>query len=77
MNDVKAKLKAWILARNPAADPASLTDETALITQKFISSVQMLDLILYMENIGANELDPEKLTPQSFASINSIVKNFF
>ncbi|MBC7660573.1 MAG: hypothetical protein H7249_12820 [Chitinophagaceae bacterium] len=75
--DVKAKLKKWIIGKNPTTDLSALSDSTPLITQKLITSVQMLDFILFMESIGANEFDPETLTPQSFATIDTIYQNFF
>ncbi len=74
---VKDKLRAWIISKNPGIDTGALTNQTALITQKYVSSVQMLDLILYIESLGAVDLDPEKLNPQSFASIDVIYQTFF
>ena len=74
---IKMQLKEWIVACKSGAKLEDITDDTALITHKFISSVQVLDLILHLESLGAKSLDPSKLSPQSFQSITSIYQNFF
>lgn len=74
---IKADLKNWIVQCKSGLTVEQIQDETPLIAQKYISSVQVLDLILFVESLGAKDLDPSKLTPQSFQTVNSIYQNFF
>lgn len=75
--ETKNKLKQWIAQCKSDVRPEDILDDTQLISQKYISSVQVLDLILFLEDLGAKELDPAKLNPQSFQTVSSIYQNFF
>ena len=74
---IKMQLKEWIVACKSGAKIEDIADDTALITHKYISSVQVLDLILHLESLGAKNLEPSRLTPQSFQTVTSIYQNFF
>lgn len=74
---IKQQLRLWISQCQSEIKAEDILDTTPLIADKLISSVQVLDLILYLEHLGAEELNPEKLNPKSFQSIQSIYENFF
>jgi acyl carrier protein len=75
--DVRQALRAWILTTSGKVKPEDLTDETPIIEQRIISSLQIMDLILFLEQMMDRSLDVEQLKPGVFRSISVIYRNFF
>ena len=74
---VRQELRAWVLKTSGKVKPEELTDETAIIEQRIISSLQIMDLILYLEQATGHPVDVEQLKPGVFRSISVIYRNFF
>lgn len=75
--EIKRELRKWVLENARAAESAEIEDDTPIIEKRLISSVQIMDLILFMEHLRGDPLDPECIRPGSFTSINAICKSFF
>ncbi len=76
-NEVKSALRTWIIAKSKHADAPTLTDETPILERRILSSLQVMDLILYIEQLSEGPMDPESLKPGVFSSVNRIYENFF
>ncbi|HVL00549.1 MAG TPA: hypothetical protein VM553_12095 [Dongiaceae bacterium] len=76
-SNVKTQIREWILAKNPQVDAGALTDDTALLEKKVLTSIQIMDLILYLEHLQGRPLDIDQVQPENFYSLNTICAAFF
>lgn len=60
----------------PDLDLATIDDHTSLIEEKIITSLQVLDLILHLENASGRRVDRTQLLPGSFRDIATIARVF-
>ncbi|NPU91555.1 MAG: hypothetical protein HPY82_06540 [Gammaproteobacteria bacterium] len=74
---VKTRIRDWILAKNPQVNAAALQDDTALLEQKILTSIQIMDLILFLEHLQERPLDIDQVQPENFHSVNTICAAFF
>lgn len=72
----KQELRGWIAARNEKLGPNGFDDDTPLIQERIITSLQVLDLVLFLEEITGRAVDVEQLKPGAFRSVNIICANF-
>ena len=77
MSTVKTRIRDWILAKNPQVNAAALQDDTALLEQKILTSIQIMDLILFLEHLQERPLDIDQVQPENFHSVNTICAAFF
>lgn len=75
--DIKSQLRDWISSASKKADKVSITDDTPIIEQRIITSLQVMDLILYIEQLTDASINVEDLKPGVFRDVNTIYKNFF
>ena len=71
----KTSLKQW-LEQNCSSDTA-IDDNTKLVEERVITSLKVMDLILFIEQLTDRRIEIEQVRPDSFASINSICARFF
>ena len=71
----REKLRAFVLDSTESAI-ADLTDRTHLFENGILKSIQVMDLILFVEEISGQEIDVEGLKPGAFKDIDTIIKNF-
>jgi acyl carrier protein len=73
----KQRLRAWILENNGRRiDAADLRDDTPLLEQRILSSLQIADLLLFLEELRGAPVDLEGLTGASFRDVDALVKAF-
>lgn len=77
MSTVKTRIRDWILEQNPKVDAAVLADSTPLLEQKILSSIQIMDLILFLEHLQGRPLDIDQVQPENFYSLDTIYSAFF
>ncbi len=70
-------LRAWIRERNPDVPPGEPADGTRIIERRYLTSLQVADLLLYIEELRQAPVDPTRLKPGVFASIDAIAVAFF
>ena len=73
--NTREKLRAFVLDSTESAI-ADLTDQTHLLENGILKSIQVMDLILFVEEISGQEIDVEGLKPGAFKDIDTIIKNF-
>lgn len=74
---VRAVLREWILAATPESDAAGLTDTTPIIGDRYLTSLQITDLILFIEDLRGVPVEIDELTPGTFRDIETIHRTFF
>jgi acyl carrier protein len=77
MSNFKTQIRDWILAKNPKVDGAVLTDDAPLLEKKILTSIQIMDLILYLEHLQGRPVDIDQVQPENFHSLNTIHAAFF
>jgi len=72
----KQRLRAWILEHGQRVDDAELTDTTPLLEKRILSSLQIADLLLFLEELRGEPVDLEGLTGASFRDLGALAKAF-
>ena len=75
--EVRDALRAWVRARNPGLAPHDLDDQTPLIETRYLTSLQILDLLGFVERLRRRAIDPATLRPGAFRDIDAIYHAFF
>jgi len=70
-------LREWIHAANPSAGALCVDPETDLIKSRILESLQLVELVLFLERRTGREILAEHLNPDAFRTLNSIFLNFF
>ncbi len=73
--DVKKQLRDWVASKSKAGKPVN--DDTPLMEQRVITSMQVMDLILFIEKLSGRPVDAGKLKKGVFRDVNTIYENFF
>lgn len=77
-NEVKERLRSWI--RNRSKRPVGefdLDDNTPIIETGYLSSLDIVEFVLYIESLLGDEIDLEDLEPEVFTSTNTMYEAFF
>ena len=75
--DPRQALREWILAQSKRARPDELRDDTPLIEQRIITSLQIMDLVLFVERLRKRPIDPGMIKGAAFRDINALMTTFF
>ena len=75
--EAREALRAWIREHNPDVPAGEPADGTRLIERRYLTSLQVADLLLYIEELRQAPVDPTRLKPGVFASIDDIYGAFF
>jgi acyl carrier protein len=74
--ETKAKLRNWVQEQTKATPTPTVDDDTPIIEHRIISSLQVMDLILYIEQLRGRSIDVQNLTPGVFRDVNTIFDTF-
>lgn len=75
--DVRDALRHWITGASGKTPVENLSDDTPLFRNGILKSVQVSDLILYIEELAERAVDVEQIKPGVFRDIDTIYRNFF
>ncbi|MFQ5930811.1 MAG: hypothetical protein ACE5MM_00235 [Nitrospiraceae bacterium] len=75
--EIRRALREWVLKTSTKITPDELTEETPIIEQGIISSLQVIDLILFLEQLSGRSIDVAQLKPGAFRNIDVIYRNYF
>lgn len=75
--EVRAKLRDWIAkhAKKPLA--ADFNDETPVLELGILSSLDVVEFVLFIENLRGDEVDADNIEPEAFTNINTLHSAFF
>jgi acyl carrier protein len=74
--EAREQLRAWVVETNGKIRAEDLRDDTPLIEQRIITSLQIMDLILFLESLRPTPVDLSKLNGASFRDIDAVCRNF-
>lgn len=75
-SEIRDQLRNWIF-RRAKEKPDELTDETPVLASGLLSSLDVVELILFVEQLRGDEVSLETLEPESIRNVNSIYQTFF
>ena len=75
--DTRDALRQWIAGVSDKATVESLADDTPLFRNGILKSIQISDLILYIEELAGRAVDVEQIKAGVFRDIDTIHRSFF
>jgi len=72
---IRQQLRDWIVAQGRVAR-GDLEDDTPLLEDRLITSLQVVELILFLEALRGRPIDATRLVPGCFRDIDTIARNF-
>ena len=75
--EIRATLRDWVVRTNGKITAAEVLDDTPILERRIVKSLDIMDLILFLEELSGRPIDVEKLKPGVFRSIDAIWENFF
>ena len=74
--EVRAALREWIVKTSGRIRPQALRDDTPILEQRILTSLHVMELILFLENLTGRPIDPQRLKPGVFRDVDTICRNF-
>jgi acyl carrier protein len=74
---IREGLRGWILERSGAAPDALSRDDQPILDEGLLSSLDVVEFILFIESLRDEEVDIESIEPEVFNNIDSLVDAFF
>lgn len=75
-SEIKEQIKNWIVHKNSHVKPEEINEQTPLMEQKILNSLQIVELILYLGKLKGSPVDMSKSQAGSFSSIDKIYETF-
>ena len=75
--EIRQSLRDWIAEKSGKVRPEEIGDRTPIIEQRIISSLQVMDLILFLEQLSGKPIEVDDLKPGVFRDIDALYQNFF
>ena len=77
---IRSRLRAWIVdraERKHGHRVEHFDDRTPIIAAGLLSSLDVVELILFIEEIRGQEVDESQLEPETVESVDAIYKSLF
>lgn len=75
--EIRASLRDWVVRTNGKVSPADIQDDTPILERRIVKSLDIMDLILFLEELRGRPIEVDKLRPGVFRDIDAIWSNFF
>lgn len=76
-NEVRSKLRGWILGRAKTNPGVDFSDQTLLLEKGILSSLDIVEFVLFIESLRGEDVDVEDIDPAVFTSIDTLIAAFF
>ena len=76
-SDVRQKLRDWILKHAKTAPGAAFSDQTQLLEEGILSSLDIVEFVLFIESLRGEDVDVDDIEPEVFTSIDTLHAAFF
>ncbi|HJL18869.1 MAG TPA: hypothetical protein RMH99_24615 [Sandaracinaceae bacterium LLY-WYZ-13_1] len=76
--EIRGALREWILehAKSPPKG-GDLTDQTPLLETGLLSSLDIVEFVLFIEELREEEIDTDEIEPEVFTSVDTLWDGFF
>lgn len=75
--EIRKSLRGWILERSGAPDQRLASDDLPILEEGLLSSLDIVEFILFIESLRGEEVDIEAIEPEVFTNIDTLYKAFF
>lgn len=78
-NELKLSILEWVKSAAKERDEIkanNITMDTPILEARLITSLQVMDLIMYLEHLLGSPIDVNKIKPGAFASVDAICDSF-
>ena len=75
--EVRAKLRGWIAKHTKKPLTAEFDDETPVLELGILSSLDVVEFVLYIESLRGGEVDADNIEPEAFTNVNTLYSAFF
>lgn len=75
--EVRTELRNWIRARAKMPPSKELLDSTPILDQGILSSLDVAELILYIESLKGEEVDIAAIEPKVLKNVDTLYIAFF
>ena len=76
-SDVRTKLRDWIVKHAKTPPGKDFSDQTQLLEQGILSSLDIVEFVLFIESLRGEDIDTDDIEPAVFTSINTLYTAFF
>jgi acyl carrier protein len=74
---VVAELRGWLAARRPEINPTAIEESTDLIASRILDSLELVEFILYIEELSGAPILSEALDPSHIRTLGAVCARFF
>jgi acyl carrier protein len=74
--EVRRQLKSWIVD-HAKSSATHLADDTRILDEGILSSLDIVEFVLYIESLRGQEVNVEDIEPEVFTSVDSLYAAFF
>lgn len=75
--EVRAQLRAWIVGRAKKPVGPGFGDETLVLQEGILNSLDVVEFVLFIESLRGEDIDPDAIEPDAFANVSAIYSRFF
>lgn len=76
-SEIREQLRGWVLQHVESPPAGGLTDDTPILEAGLLSSLQVVEFILFIESVRGDEIDLDSLEPEVLTNLNTIYDGFF
>jgi hypothetical protein len=73
---IREALRCWVLDKAKNLDGSVLTDKTPLFEERYLRSVHLPELLLFIERLAGVPIEVDDLRPGDFRDIDTLVLRF-
>jgi acyl carrier protein len=74
---IRSRLRQWILEHSKAASKNDLDDQTRLLETGHLSSLDIVEFVLFIEELRGEEIETDDIEPEVFTSVDTLWEGFF
>ena len=75
--EIRSQLRSWILTRAGAPQDRLKSDDLPILDEGLLSSLDVVEFILFIESLRGQEVDIEAIEPEVFTNIDTLYQAFF
>jgi acyl carrier protein len=70
-------LRQWIVEHARGGDPGSMDDTTPILDSGILSSLDVVELVIFIESLRGEEVDVDSIEPEALLNVDSLFETFF
>ena len=74
--ELREALREWIVKTSGRIGPETLRDDTPILEQRILTSLHVLELVLFLEQVTGLPIDVQRLRPGVFRDVDTICRSF-